>query len=91
MVVMFIDDDRGYLQWVVANPTGFVVNCDVKPRPGYLKLHRTACRTVTGTPANGQRWTDLYAKVCSLAVRDLQTWANRQVGGRLNPCRRCNP
>jgi hypothetical protein len=81
MVEMFIDDDNGYLQWITANPAGFVVNCNREPHPRYLKLHRATCRTVTGTPANGQRWTTLYAKICSLAVEELQRWAYQQVNG----------
>jgi len=91
MVAIFIDDDNGYLQWITANPEAFVVNCARKPGPTYLKLHRATCRTVTGTPANGQRWTTLYAKVCSASVQALRTLANEWVGGQLSPCRRCNP
>lgn len=91
MVAIFIDDDNGYLQWIAANPEGFVVNCARKPGPTYLKLHRATCRTVTGTPANGQRWTTLYAKVCSPTIGELQGWASQQVGGQLSDCGLCNP
>lgn len=91
MVEMFIDKDDDYLQWLATNPGGFVVNCDRKPHTRYLKLHRATCRTVTGTPANGQRWTTLYAKVCSPSIKELERWVNQQVGGQLRPCGLCNP
>ena len=32
----FVDDDRGYLRWLAANPTGFVLNTTRSPIPTYL-------------------------------------------------------
>jgi len=91
MVAIFMDDDNGYLRWIATNPGGSVLNCDRKPHARYLKLHRAICRTVTGTPANGERWTALYAKLCSPSVQALQTLANEWVGGQLSSCGLCNP
>jgi hypothetical protein len=91
VVQIFVDNDSSYLQWVTANLGGFVVNCDREPRPRYLRVHRATCRTVTGTPPNGRRWTTLYAKVCSPTIEELQRWASQQVGGQLTKCGTCKP
>ena len=91
MMQKFIDDDRGYLHWLNANPMGFVVNCERKPRASYLILHRATCGTIRGVPARGKRWTADYIKVCSLSKAELESWARREVGGEVSPCRLCNP
>ena len=91
VVQIFVDNDSNYLQWVTANPGGFLVNCDREPHPRYLRVHRATCRTVTGTPPNGRRWTTLYAKVCSPTIEELQRWASQQVGGQLTKCGTCKP
>jgi len=90
-MVEFIDNDRSYLNWISANHTGLVVNCDRKPRANYLKLHCATCRWITGKPTNGKRWTTDYIKVCSLNRYELEAWARERVGGQLQPCGHCNP
>lgn len=91
MIEKFIDDDAGYLSWVSSNPIGFVLNCERNPRPAYLFLHRANCFTITGRPSRGKFWTKDYIKVCSLSKQELETWARREVGGKLHSCRICNP
>lgn len=60
----FVDDDRGYLDWVDHHPDGFVVNTARTPSAAYLVLHRASCGTITGKPARGITFTGEYAKVC---------------------------
>ncbi|HUV80802.1 MAG TPA: hypothetical protein VMW40_08305 [Candidatus Bathyarchaeia archaeon] len=43
----FIDDDRGYLDWIDRNPRGFVVNTYRNPSSKYLILHRATCGTIS--------------------------------------------
>ncbi len=65
-VTVFIDDDEGYLDWVARHADdGWVLNSHITD-PGSLShvLHRASCRTVTGTPARGSRWTHEYLKAC---------------------------
>lgn len=73
----FIDDDRGYLDWIAQHPEGFVLNTYRTPSLDYLLLHRTNCRTITNLPANGSRWTADYIKICG------------EIGGAVQPCRLC--
>jgi hypothetical protein len=84
----FIDDDTGYLDWISRNPDGFVVNTYRNPSPRYLALHRTTCRTITGSPARGRQWTADYIKVCGDRA-ELESWATTQLHGQLQPCRLC--
>ena len=91
MLEIFVDDDRGFVSWLRANPGGFVVNTARKPTAGYLKLHRATCRTISGTPPRGSTWTKDYVKACAPTVRQLSSWAMTQVGGTLGFCGTCHP
>ena len=61
-VRLFVDDDAGYLAWLAGHPDGLVLNTYRTPSSSYLRLHQAGCRTITGTPARGTRWTADYAK-----------------------------
>jgi hypothetical protein len=84
----FVDDDDGYRQWIRAHPDGFVINTARSPSPAYVMLHRASCRTISGDPARGIRWTRDYIKFCGERA-ELDEFARRQIGGSANPCRRC--
>jgi hypothetical protein len=87
-MVCFVDDDRGYLDWLAAHPDEFVINTDRQPNPNYLRLHTATCRTINRMPTNGRRWTAEYIKVCG--QRDeLEAWARTAVGGQVQPCALC--
>jgi hypothetical protein len=86
----FIDDEAGYMAWVKQNPRGYVVNCERTPGPNYLILHHANCKTINGKPALGKFWTDLYIKVCSMNLRELEGWAKKDVGGELRECKICH-
>jgi hypothetical protein len=88
--VLFSDDEEGYVAWLAANPTGFVLNAYRNPSPGYLKLHRASCRTINGEPTRGKLWTADYLKVCSNSPDTLRTWINDHVpGGKPDECSHC--
>jgi hypothetical protein len=89
MLEVFIDQDRQYLAWLAANPGGYVVNTYRSPSPNYLKLHLSACRTISGNPTRGRWCTKDYAQVCSPIIGELTDWATREVGGKLEPCGTC--
>ncbi len=88
-LVAFVDDDRGYLAWLAANPGGYVVNTTRSPRPDYLMLHRASCRHISG--ADERRWTFNYAKVCGPSQASLSAWAIQTVGAEALPCSLCEP
>ena len=87
----FQDDDHGYLAWLQAHPTGYVVNAERRATANYLLLHKVSCGTINGRPANGQHWTKDYVKLCSTNRAELASWATQKVGGQLKPRGLCNP
>jgi len=87
-VQRFLDDDSGYLQWLATHRDGFVINTYRKPTGTYLVLHRATCRTISGTPAVGSRWTVDYAKFCG-GRSELEAFARNEVGGEPRICGRC--
>ena len=84
----FRDDDLGYLRWVQKNPRRLRRETFRRPRPTYLILHSASCRLITGTLANGSRWTADYVKFCGTEA-ELRRWARRDVGGDVRECPRC--
>jgi len=90
-ILAFTDDDPGYLGWLRDHQGGFVLNATRTPGAGYLKLHRTTCHTISGTPASGSRWTSQYSKLCSEDRGELIRWARETTGGLTDPCPFCNP
>jgi hypothetical protein len=86
----FEEDDAGYLMWVNYHPDGFVVNTERPPSPRYLMLHRAACSHISRATQQG-RWTHDYLKVCAPSIAELEEWARREAGGRLQACHWCAP
>jgi len=88
---VFVDDDDGYLRWIDANPSGFVLNCARSPRLDYLMLHRATCSSVRGTPPRGSRWTVDFIKVCARNKELVENWTQQAVQRDPSPCGRCRP
>jgi hypothetical protein len=87
----FYKDEVGYATWLRQHPSGFVVNCDPKPRASYMIAHRSSCSTISGTPARGATFTTPYMKVCSGSLTDLMNWARRVASREPSRCGRCKP
>ena len=89
---VFKDDETGYRNWYANNAGGYVLNATRNLSPSYLMLHSATCRTIIGEPARGKHWTKDYIKVCAAERQAIDRWARaKAVGGRLRPCRWCNP
>ena len=86
----FNDDDDGYLAWLAQNPEGFVINTYRPPSPGYLRLHRAGCSTISGEPPNGKYWTRTSTKICGSRA-ELENWARNRIGGDVYYCPQCLP
>jgi hypothetical protein len=88
----FDDDDDGYLAWLAANQTLFVLNVQRSASPPTnLVLHRATCGTINGTPARrGVHWTGPYIKVCG-AMSDLQTYVQGEAASEPRSCGLCMP
>lgn len=88
--VQFVSDDEGYFNWLQENPHGLVVNSHRVPESSYLMLYRASCTTIN-TPDRTNWTTTGYIKTCSAGVTALVDWADREVGGALNPGGTCRP
>jgi hypothetical protein len=87
-MVLFDDDDPGYLDWLKHHRDGFVLNTDRNPRPDLLQLHRATCETINVLPTNARRWTLSYVKRCGDRA-ELESWAKAEVGGSVRPHPTC--
>lgn len=87
----FIDDDKGYLDWIAASPKGYVINIIRSLNPNSAILHRADCWTINGEPARGKAWTDDYVKICSANMEELESWMRNKVGGQVRKCKLCKP
>lgn len=80
----FVDDDCGYLDWLAANPQGFVINAARNTTAAYLVLHRASCYTIGGRPARGSQWTADYIKFCG-GRAELEAFASAHLAGNAHP------
>ncbi|MDO9406506.1 MAG: HNH endonuclease signature motif containing protein [Polaromonas sp.] len=74
---VFADREADYCAWVVANPGGFVLNANRKPRATYMVLHTASCHTVTQYRQYEGRDAftgGTYIKVCSDVPGALLGW-----------------
>jgi hypothetical protein len=83
----FVDDDRGYVEWLDHHPDGFVINTGRTPSAAFLMLHHASCAAITGKPARGTSFTGEYTKVCG-ERNELEDFV-RNLGGHAQPCGSC--
>jgi hypothetical protein len=88
-MLRFVDDDDGYLEWLIAHPDGWVLNVERNPCSKYLVRHRASCRTISGNPAHGTHWTHDYMKVCGQR-KELAQFARSEIGGTAHRCALCS-
>lgn len=88
-VLVFENDEQGYLRWVARNRSGYVVNAKrlMDRDDDWVVLHKATCGTIQGQP---KVWTSgVYLKVCadskSLALR----WIRRNYNTKAHNCSRC--
>ena len=92
IVEQFRDDDRGYLAWTTAHPSGYVINIQRSLNPTDARLHRADCYTINGQPARGGSWTEgAYIKVCSVSASDLLDWERAHTLSGMPRCGACTP
>ena len=76
----FADDDAAYLDWIAANPGGFVVNTPRAMPATSMILHRATCRSISALQpqAGVGGFTERdYIKICAAEIGDLREWAAR--------------
>jgi hypothetical protein len=82
----FSNDETGYLQWVDANPSGFVIN--VPKQGGLAMLHKARCPDISTRFKNYT--TSDYMKLCSLDRQELVDWKVGQPS-KFQMCKHCKP
>ncbi|WP_133055064.1 hypothetical protein [Mycolicibacterium fallax] len=87
----FRDDDAGYLNWLAANPEGFVVNIARNYSVSTARVHHATCRTISGQNPHNGPWTGAYVKVCAVKSADAEEWAANTVRMPIPPCGTCRP
>ena len=85
-----VNDDRGYLDWVAANKSVYVLNSYVHPSRDYLILHKATCGSITS--ASRTHYTSRgYIKVCAMDIESLAAWAREETDAGPCPCGLCKP
>ena len=84
MVILFEDDEAGYLRWINEHPDGYVVNTRRWFDPDYLVLHRASCssikihRNMHDDPGGFTERN--YRKLCSASLSDLEDHLRKLIG-----------
>lgn len=89
-VVVFQDDDEGYLAWSRAHPDGFVVNA-LRGSLGDPVLHRADCWSIATRTGERGRWTHDYVKLCAEETGPLVMWGYQTHGTGVRECQQCGP
>ena len=94
-VHVFDSGDKPFLQWMNANPDGYVLNTSGGRGSHYLMLHRSGCHHISGyttMQSEGAFTTNGYVKVCSNSLSDVQRWiaTNREASAAFKPCATCH-
>jgi len=97
-VLVFNNDESGYLSWVTRNVGGFVVNTRNVLDPQYLVLHRASCTAVLhhrNMERNPGGFTERgYQKICSLSADELHAYLQGITGTQTSFskfCSKCQP
>jgi hypothetical protein len=91
---VFDSGDKPFMEWLSANPHGFVMNTNKSVGTSYVRFHRAACRHISRVEiaqANAYT-TSTYIKVCAGNLSDLIEWAstNRRKAVTYVTCKECN-
>jgi|ERR1700733_2039833 len=88
------DGERLFVEWILANPEGFILNCtDIKRARDDWRIHRAKCPSMRYNPANksGHNFTTKeFYKVVSSNKEELQAWALRERGKPVPECGTCS-
>jgi hypothetical protein len=82
MALLFLNDDPGYLEWLDAHPSGFVVNLRRVPSRSYAVLHRASCAQISRKPDSAGAYTERgYSKLCAETAADARDGLARILHG----------
>ena len=93
MYKTFIENDKGYLNWLDEHREGFVINSHRISDPKYLVLHRARCSSISRPGVEPGAWTERgYIKICSEDINSLRAFVRengRTDGTFSNECSFC--
>lgn len=91
-MIIFINEERGYLSWVTHHRKGYVLDGKRKPKLSHLVIHRATCREIKVGPSQRTHWTTgAKLKACSLDRSELEEWACEEAAVLLADCESCVP
>lgn len=89
MVELFDNDETGYLEWVQANPNGFVANVDrAGSEQPYPMVHAATHGSISSAKI-GNFTTGDYIKFCSTDLAALEQYSQTRFGRSLTRCSIC--
>jgi hypothetical protein len=91
-MLLFLDEDRSYLNWISHHREGYVLECLRQPSPRHLVLHRATCSDIRTAKSKRTHWTTgRHMKGCALDAGELRAWALDQVQAEPECCSDCAP
>lgn len=86
-MIVFLNEDQAYLQWVRRHREGFVLAGRRWPKLGQFKLHRASCCELRASdhPTKGSRLLAVSAQ-----REELEDWASQQ-SQSIDSCDTCRP
>lgn len=76
----FVDDEEGYLAWLINNPEGYVLNLRRRIPPDNVVLHKATCGGISSLKRKPGAYTCRgYRKICEATIEELQFEEIRQM------------
>lgn len=93
--IVFRNAEQHYLQWLDANPGGYVLTTSVSAPVTYMSLHRATCYMISKYMSNmepGAFTERSYYKICSMDTESLRAWIRSKGGSDFTTvCSKCHP
>jgi 5-methylcytosine-specific restriction endonuclease McrA len=93
--VIFRNAEQSYLQWLAANPDGYVLTTSISAPATYMSLHRATCHSISEYMSNmepGAFTERSYFKICSTDTESLRVWIKSKGGTDFTTvCSKCKP
>lgn len=89
-LMLFIKDEKVYLEWLDKHPNGYVINIYSNKSPNYSVLHKATCYTIKsknmGRP--GGFTERQYAKICGKTEKEAEESLFKEIKTKIK--KRCS-